>query len=187
MNQPHRVLLIGTDTYPRKIEAIKEVRHVADCGLKQAKETVDAVLNGASRPVPLVRDADADAVAQRFAALGFVAVVDGRHVLPEDRRPYRPAWADRQHGTVEVLSLRHLPASDRLRVETQLIVGSADVGDHLGLPLNGSTIVFVLITHIEQLRDGLSIEAPADGDDFELWSRMNVIGEHLPILGPEDG
>ena len=182
MSQSPHISLVGVESHARKIEAIKEVRRVADWELKQAKETVDAVLCGASRTVPLVRDPDPEAVARRFASLGFVAEVNGQIIAPPEGQSYRSVWAERQHGTLEVRALHDLSASGLLRVEAQLLSGNVSAGDHLGLPLNGSTIVTLPIERVTRRGDGVLIEAAADANDFEFWTAMNVIGEELPVL-----
>ena len=182
MNQPPHISLVGAETHVRKIEAIKEVRRVADWNLKRAKEAVDAVLCGTDRIIPLVGDTDAEEVARRFASLGFVVKVNDQSYTPPEGRSYSPKWSKRQRGAVEVRTLRDFSAMGLLRVDARLTSGSADAGDHLGLPLNGSTVVVLLIERVTQRDDGVVIEMVGNAEDFEFWNAMNVIGDELPVL-----
>lgn len=176
-----RVALTGTAAPARKIDAIKEVRRIANLELGPAKEIVDAVLGGARRAIPLVTETNATAVAHRFAALGFLVEVDGRRITSPEA--YQPTWSRDQRGTVDVQALYDHSESGRLSIEARLVSGRVASGDRLGLPLNGSTVVVAPIEQVVTRDEGLLlIEAEADAEAVEFWTAMNVIGETLPVL-----
>ncbi|MEL6614725.1 MAG: hypothetical protein AAFQ43_03255 [Bacteroidota bacterium] len=177
------VVLTGTAAPARKIDAIKVVRRVANLELGPAKTIIDDVLGGTPRTIPLVTETDPVAVAQRFAMLGFIAEVDGQRVEPPEA--YQPDWAEDQCGTVEVQALHDLQSL--LLVDARVVSGRVASGDHLGIPLNGSTILALTIERVVPRTEGVvRIEIEASGEEVEFWKAMNVIGEVLPVLAEDD-
>ena len=178
-----RLTLVGALSEVHKIEAIKEVRRVSGWGLKAAKETVDAVLTGHTRTIPLVTDERAEAVAQRLVALGLVVEVNGRRVAPPAGWVPRVSWADRQRGEVEVRSAAS--GAGVLCVEGRMVSGEVGRGDDLGLPIHSSLMFTLPVERVERQGDTVRIEATATAEDVELWVQMGVVGDVLPVLRSE--
>ncbi len=176
--------ITGAKSYPRKIDAIKTVRRAADWGLKEAKETIDAVLGGEQRTIPLSGKTSGEKTAQRLAELGFESELDGNPFYPSEEWVYRPTWAEEQRGSFEVQTLRDLTTSGFLCIEGTLASGELATGDRIGLPLSGSVVVVLPIARVKAKGDGMIIYSTANAEDFVFWNAMSPVGEVVPILSP---